>query len=888
MGLVSWIGSAFASAPVAEAAPAAGPPEPRRVTRTGFEFGISDQGLSEWSPGVQSQEMDRRTLMQELYDAYITCPWAWAGVNAIARRITAGTLGFEYDPGEDADGDEETPEKPPEVVLAEKLFAFVNERENMRQLLRGIITDLLVFGDAFIEVVWVGKQPVALFSLDCPSTTPIADKHGQITGYVQLTDYGQRAEFEPHEVIHISLDAPRSGVFGISPLQAALLPINRWLFAAATQLQTYRKGDPLNLHVDLPAEMTGPDVRRWISQHMARNVGPANIGYPIVTKGGGQVNELGARRLADNINTLETARDEILATLGVPPAKAGVIESGNIGGGTDEGQDRTFTLQTCDPIEALVLDAIQFHLAWRGFKVPANWKVRISEVDLRDTKTIEEIRETRFKNGAYTLNEWRAEIGKPPIEGGDQALILVSQGSVMRVRDIEASTLAGLAKQVSGSGWEIDDQGDEDSPITLVKSAPAEDTGGEWGYDDGGDDGWDDAELHPDEQDDWDGEDPDEADVDPDAPPTESVREQRVVRTSAGSKKFALPIGATITKQAADRARRRSSAGHGSGGSAGHRAAKAAQSDGDYDFDDYDSARDNRGAAAAAAGAAGAAAGAAGKAGAQAAGKAAAQQARKASAPSLPDADDFDDYDSARDHRMPDPADLPEYDSDRLADDDWSWTSTAGRHDATSGGYVEAARTSPNDWADDVDDLVELDDLDDGATHDSRLAEMWRIQGFDGPPQVVSPEEFEALGDDHVRVYRGLSGDGAEDYAEDFRSGDVYAGVGVHGNGTYTSTSEATAEDYAGVDPAGGATLRMALPPGARIGTPEDVWDAWDEAIKADPSLKPVFRAMEGDTGKLATALGFDAVHIAGDYMEKDESYYVVLNRTALLVEGGS
>ena len=68
-----------------------------------------------------------------------------------------------------------------------------------------------------------GNQPVAIYNLDCPSIYPIADAHGHISSYVQLTEYGQRAEFETREVIHIPYDSLRSGVFGLSPTQAAAL-----------------------------------------------------------------------------------------------------------------------------------------------------------------------------------------------------------------------------------------------------------------------------------------------------------------------------------------------------------------------------------------------------------------------------------------------------------------------------------------------------------------------------------------------------------------------------------------------------------------------------------------------------------------------------------------
>ncbi len=87
------------------------------------------------------------------------------------------------------------------------MIGYCNPRENIRQILRGVIIDLLVFGDAFIEVVWLGQQPVALYTLDCPSMMPIADEHGNVTSYVQITDAGS-ARCSSRARSSTSLDAP--------------------------------------------------------------------------------------------------------------------------------------------------------------------------------------------------------------------------------------------------------------------------------------------------------------------------------------------------------------------------------------------------------------------------------------------------------------------------------------------------------------------------------------------------------------------------------------------------------------------------------------------------------------------------------------------------------
>jgi len=466
VGLRSWIQSRRAEPEVLERAPA----QPKLPERTGYEFGIGPGGLTETNQGTGAgMASDRRSTLDQLYQAYLACPWSWASVNAIARTITAGGLVTDWD-NDDGEGDEETPDKPSEVKLLEGMLAYCNPRENIRQILRSVVVDLLVFGDAYIEVVWIGSQPVALYSLDCPSMLPIADEHGNVTKYVRVTEMGQRAEFEPREVIHISLDSPRSSVFGVSPTQAALLPITAWLFAAATTKEIFRKGAPPQIHVDHPASSSAAEINRWNAQYQARNVGPRNIGNPINTKAGATINELAQSRTMDYLKFLEQKRDEIIASYGVPPAKVGIIESGNLGGGTGEAQDRTFMINTCQPIAELVLEALNFALAKQGFGVQG-WKLKFRDIDMRDSKTVEEIRDTRLRNGSWTLNRYRVDIGEPAVEGGDQA-VLVDRENLVKWADMDAASKASIASKLKGTALEPTAP-QHGEPVTVEKPEPA-------------------------------------------------------------------------------------------------------------------------------------------------------------------------------------------------------------------------------------------------------------------------------------------------------------------------------------------------------------------------------------------------------------------------------
>jgi phage portal protein BeeE len=429
---------------ISEASPATRALTPAQIPeRAGYPFGIPMGGMTEYSSTTGGATgTDRASQLSALYDAYLSCPWAWACVQAIARTITAGGLVMDWD-SDTGEGNQEAPEKSPAVLAVERLFDFTNDRQNIRQVLRNVVVDLLVFGDSFIEVSFWTDTPVALYNLDNPSMSIIADEHGKVTKYVQIVEWGGRAEFEPRDVIHISLDAPRSGMFGVSPTQAAMLPITAWLFAAATGKEMARKGLPPNIHVDFPQSMQPAEQNRWLAQYSARNIGPRNIGSPIATKGGAKVGEISAGKITDVLAFLTQKRDEIIASYGVPPSKVSIIESGNLGGGTGEAQTRTYEVDTCGPIAELVLEAINYSIVQQAFGVD-DWHAKFRDVDYRSSEAIELIRDQRLRNGAWVLNKYRAEIGEPPVDGGDDA-VLVDRQNLVLWSDMQAMSKAMVA-----------------------------------------------------------------------------------------------------------------------------------------------------------------------------------------------------------------------------------------------------------------------------------------------------------------------------------------------------------------------------------------------------------------------------------------------------------
>lgn len=469
MGLLDRL---FRRHPTQETTPTAAP-APASAERRGYEFGIPRGGLTEYSQGTDGSgnAVNHASQLQELYEAYLACSWSSACVDTIARTITAGGVKIGWT-GDDGQGDQDVPPQPPAVQQLQNLLDFVNPREDVRQLLRGVIADLLVFADAYIEVVWFLGQPVALYSLDAPSMRILSDEHGNVTGYAQVTDMNQRASFAPHEVIHISLDSPRGGLTGVSPTQKALLPITTWLFFKASQKEIGRKGIPPTIHADHPASMSEPEIRRWDAQYRQRNLGSRNIGAPIPTKGGAKITELQSAKLTDIAKTLDQARDEILSTYGVPPAQVGVIESGNLGGGTGESQFKSFQVNTCQPYAEAVLEKFNFALTRQAFGI-TDWEIQFGDMDWRDSKTIEDIRDERLRNGSWTLNRYRDDIGEPPVDGGDDA-VLVDRQNLVLWRDMARMSEAGIAaKAAPGVTAGVDVPGVEMQPEPEPALVPA-------------------------------------------------------------------------------------------------------------------------------------------------------------------------------------------------------------------------------------------------------------------------------------------------------------------------------------------------------------------------------------------------------------------------------
>lgn len=450
--------------------------KPKAPQRIGYAEGVPYGGATATQPADAwgGASANRQARMDQLLGLYVNCYPLSVGIDMIAKTATAG--GLTPRPIRDMNSPVSIKQSPPPGVIAvTKLLRYINPSMDSRQLMRGVLTDLYIYGDSFTEIVYLKGAPVALYPLDPSTITILTDDHGDPTGYYQQTKRNKTATFSLREVIHVRFDAPGNTVYGLSPIEKLILPATTWIFGASLLRMTFMKGDPLRAHIDWPIALPDVERQRFQDQYRTKNLGLANLGALLETKGGATVKELGVNNIAVWRGNQSEARDEILSGLGVPRSKVGVAQPGGLGGGLGVSEDRNFRINTIGPAQELVLEKFSFKLLYEAYGVE-DWALYFGTVDWRDDHVLEQIRDLRIRNGTWSVNRARADIGEPPIPGGDVSIIVDRQNMVV-VRDLDALSKANLAVvQLAASGADATQKGvGVQAPTTAggTKNSPA-------------------------------------------------------------------------------------------------------------------------------------------------------------------------------------------------------------------------------------------------------------------------------------------------------------------------------------------------------------------------------------------------------------------------------
>ena len=238
--------------------------------------------------------------------------------------------------------------------------------------------------------------------------------------------------------------------------------------------------------------------------------------------------------------------------------------------------------------------------------------------------------------------------------------------------------------------------------------------------------------------------------------------------------------------------------------------------------------------------------------------------------------------------------------------------------------FEQVAKDANGNWIHDWDGYT--------GKGDKMLERLWREQGFDAKPTLVSDTQYETLkAEGWQPVYRGIAAETPElvqQYVDAYKTGEPFAGKGLFGNGTYVSVAEETANHFmshtaAGAEIPFGQRMDMLINPKANIVDIETIYNErrntldnyyrQTEQIESRYGFDPMGRSQREwennlpkdvreryqnlntakeifeDPSRFATAQGYDGIKIVNPVVSFggeaiNDTYIVILNRSAVAI----
>ncbi|MEE7456268.1 phage portal protein [Methylorubrum populi] len=296
------------------------------------------------------------------------------------------------------------------------LLARPNPREGGMSFLDGVYGQLLVSGNAYLEAVEIDGTPRELFALRPDRMRVVAGADGWPVAY-EYTVGGQRIRYEQAgaipPILHLTLFNPLDDHYGLSPMEAAAMPLDIHNAAGAWNKalldNAARPSGALVFAPTTGAALSDTQFTRLKAELEASYQGSANAGRPLLLDGGLDWRPLSlSPKEMDFVEAKAAAAREIALAFGVPPLLLG-LPGDNTHANYAEA-NRAFYRQTVIPLVRRTADSIARWLE------PAFGPVRL-EPDLDAVEALAAERESLWRRlqGADFLSdaEKREAVGYP-------------------------------------------------------------------------------------------------------------------------------------------------------------------------------------------------------------------------------------------------------------------------------------------------------------------------------------------------------------------------------------------------------------------------------------------------------------------------------------------
>ena len=402
---------------------------------------------------------DNRKRKRGLYELWRKSTVLGTAVDVIAKRFVSGHWLLEPRSKYQGRQDKTSRDNKAHWLLLMEFLSYCNESEDFKQILYKSIIDLIVFGETYLEVVWKGPVPFELYTCDAVSMDYAGDGYGGVKyfTYGRPDAYKRLKRIDPQAIIRVWTADQQNPQRAWTPLENMINPLYSDNMMVRTQQKTFENmGSYGHIVYNLPVGSTREQARQLNVYFDEQFSGVNNARRDRVTFGGVTVQELKNSGLdADFLKGRNEARYESLGRLHVPPAMVSLIESGNIGGGTGEAQERAFLNNTVYFYGGLLMEKLTYQLAVRRFAIE-DWVISIKYADFFGDP---------FQESAKTVNEKRRELELPPLPGCDVPIIMLTTRMLLPAVPAGDEPVMARARAMPGAvvpqGAKITDVGTE-------------------------------------------------------------------------------------------------------------------------------------------------------------------------------------------------------------------------------------------------------------------------------------------------------------------------------------------------------------------------------------------------------------------------------------------
>lgn len=396
-------------------------------------------------------ESDQLQSYSDFIDAFKTLPWLYSGAMAIAVAATKPALKIyrEVKKGGDIIQEEVQGED------INRLIELPNPFLSWRELIQLTAINMLVLGNAYWNLVGTGEArpisktnpPVEIWWVKPEQVEIEADPKLFIKDYIFKSSTGKEIKLDPSEIIQFKAVNPDSYFRGLGAMEAARLSATLEFNAIAYNKNFMANDATPNGLFGTDQILTPDQVDRFLREWENRHKGSKKRGKIDLTWGGLKYQQMGTNpKDAQYVEMRKMNREEILATLGVPPSIVGLLEYANYS--NMEVQQKKFWEDTVIPILNTIADKLTLCLTphfddayWFEFDFSG---IRVLQ---EDEERKSRIAATLIANGVKTPNQVRADMyGDEPYVGGDSyymPLSMVPVGS-----DAAGEKARGQAKRL--------------------------------------------------------------------------------------------------------------------------------------------------------------------------------------------------------------------------------------------------------------------------------------------------------------------------------------------------------------------------------------------------------------------------------------------------------